>query len=549
MRALRLALCALALSACDRQEPTIDRGELGVRWARTERCLIGETPLAEGEKASERMAASELTLLARGEEPSWPASCTKLIEDTLALLDAPGGEAHAELRSALRLLGGTQPDMFLSGGDDKYVDQLFAAAKKAELIGKAGDADEGPVAPEPAAAAKQGDLTAFGKTGGLVERVELAPQSGSARFALGDGAGGLYCALDGKPPFSRARCDAVTGERSALFRPLSTEGTDARFYWDFRPKPAVYEVGGESHELPSSASAFVFEEGVIADVVDERPRPLLVRRLTSGRIDRAPLRPPPGARLLGFRGGALLWRGPKRGHGVSPLIAQNVRGGRIALTGEREIGEVPPTVEHLVACRHGDRLTMAIIAGAASEGDTIPVAIATRIGEQWNKPITTSAPIGPRYRDNEAWWRDLTCGPTGAVLTFLREDDRIGQLRCDDDKCESVLGEKVPSVGRVTSQRVTALGDKVLLVRSVSHMAPMTGITDFVTMHLAPLAELASAAPRVMLGDDKHGGLPGIAKAVGLVGGGEAAVALIRSNDAIHGLRVDQTGSLGPLSP
>jgi hypothetical protein len=243
----------------------------------------------------------------------------------------------------------------------------------------------------------------------------------------------------------------------------------------------------------------------------------------------------------------LLWRGPKRGHGVSPLIAQNVRGGRVALSGEREIGEVPPTVEHLVACRHGERLTVAIIAGKASEGDSIPVAIATRIGEQWNKPITTSAPIGPRYRDNEAWWRELTCGPTGAVLTFLREDDRIGQLRCDDEKCESALGDKVPSVGRVSSQRVSALGDQVLLVRSVSHMAPMTGIADLVIMHLAPLAEIAKAPPRVMLGDDKHGGLPGIAKAIGLVGGGEAAVALIRSDDAIHGLRVAADGAFAPL--
>lgn len=103
-------------------------------------------------------------------------------------------------------------------------------------------------------------------------------------------------------------------------------------------------------------------------------------------------------------------------------------------------------------------------------------------------------------------------------------------------------------MGRVSSQRVTALGDEVLLVRAVSHMAPMTGITNLVTMHLAPLAAISKAPPRVMFGDHKHGGLPGIARAVGLVGGGEADVALIRSNDSIHGLRIDNTGKLGPLA-
>src|SRR5690606_3923637 len=145
----------------------------------------------------------------------------------------------------------------------------------------------------------------------------------------------------------------------------------------------------------------------------------------------------------------------------------------------------------------------------------------------------------------ESWWRELTCRADGASLTFLREDGRIGQLRCSEESCESARSEPVAAHGEVASRRVTALSDRVRLLQAVTTMAPLPGRTEQVLM---PPADIATAPTLVLIGDEEHDGVAGVGAAVGLVGGGEAAVALVRSRDAVYGLHVDAAGKLSKLA-
>ena len=579
---LALVLCvALGTGACDdgseaaRTDETVV-AEAAEKWATLRACLVGP-PLFEGEKAKERMLRIELSLVAQGLKTEWPASCAPLgteLGEKLAALktDASVGK-YQQLAKLAKELGDTRPTMMLAT-ESPVVDRLFEEAIAVGMLktsapttpsasATASVPDPGPSdagtpekgqAPPPSDPLPVDKLAALGESKGFIERVEAAPGA-TVRFMLGDtDAGAFYCAAgSGEAPLDHARCWPIAGEVNVAATPLSAESADAHYFYNIAPKPMVQQVGGESYDVPVGKTAFVFDNGTIGDVVPGRPKPELVRRLARGKVEKAPLTPPGGGTMLAFRGGALAWRGPVRGaSGRRPFVTQNVQDGRIGLSGRVEVGELPKKAANVVSCRSGDHLHLLVVDQDPSGKDMVEtkrnVAVATRTGNKWRKPVLAAVEVGAGALD---WWdtgvRSFTCEEDVATFTWMHVDRRVGQLRCQGDECKSMVSEPLPEAGTNEKIRVSNLGDRVLVVRTIRGMGPVSGLTELVAMRLAPAAELASAPDRVLLGDDKHGGLADLHKSLGLISVGSAAVVLVHSGPKVYGLRLDGEGKATPL--
>lgn len=580
---LALVLCAvLGASACDdgSAAAAADQKVLEAaaeKWAALRSCLVGP-PLAEGEQAKSRMLQSELTLVAQGLQTPWPSSCAPLgtaLGETLETLKSDASVSqYAQLAKVAKELGDTRPTMMLAT-ESPVVGRLFEAAAAAGML-------KSPAAPAPAAAsataatsapspsAEPADagavgesqpppasrplptdqLAALGESKGFIERVEAAP-SETVRFVLGDtDAGAFYCALgSSEAPLDHARCWSVTGEVNVAATPLSAESADAHYVFNIAPEPVVQQIGGESYDLPVGKTAFVFDNGTIGDVVPSRPKPELVRRLAQGKVEKAPLTPPGGGTMLAFRGGALTWRGPVRGaSGRRPFVTQKVQDGRIGLSGRVEVGELPRNAANVASCRSGEHLHLFVADADPAGKDMVEskrnVAVATRTGDKWSKPVASTVDVGVGALD---WWdtgvRSFTCQGDVATFTWMRADRRVGQLRCQGEVCEVAMSEPLAEAGTNEKIRVSNLGDRTLVIRTLRGMGPISGLTELVAMRLAPIGELARAKDRVLLGDDKHGGLPDLHKSLGLISVGAAAVVLVHSGPNIYGLRLDGDGN------
>jgi hypothetical protein len=555
----------------------------GAEWSALSGCVVGPE-LAEGELASVRMRASELTLVAQGTSSDWPKSCNQLA-DTLAttlgtLASKPAVERHKELLALARDFADTSPAMMVAT-DTPLVDRLFAAAAAAGLsasakepsagadassaasAGAAKDAGSGDAgaptaasegaAPNPSQPFPAEQLAALGESKGFIERVERAP-SETIRFMLGDAdAGAFYCALGSSESASldHASCTKLEGEVAVAATPLSADEPDAKYYWDAEPAPAVHQVGGEATPLAVGQNAYVFSNGTIGDIVPRRLKPQMLRLLARGKVERAPLNPPPGGQFLGHVGASVIWRGPKRGSsGKRPFVVQNLQAGRAALSGRFERGEIPTHSKHLAACASGELAHVLLVSDPPkAEDGKREVAVATRNGDKWGKPRWAEIDFGSKIPNwSERGWRSFTCQQEVATFTWIRSDRRVGQLRCGADACTPALSEPLPEGGAKEKIRVSNLSDKALVVRTMQGVGPISGLTELVAMRLAPVSELAATPERVLLGDDKHMGLPDLHKSLGLIGSGAAAVVLVHSGPKIFGLRIDGAGKVGKLA-
>jgi hypothetical protein len=552
MRPVVLLLIVAALgcnsSGCRGGQTSSDAGDPAaarVSFAKLTRCLLG-APLGEGETPAQRMRRIELDLVhapaATG--PAWPQRCATYVSELVEHAKAPKLSA---LRQRLELVV-SSPSMYLSDdGGAALVDRLFEEAAKAGVTGHEGEVDV-PVAPAPATIPGAADMVELGKSPGAVERVELAP-SATVRFMLGGAEKeALYCALDSKAaPLDQARCNAVGRRVANGSVPLSSTKDEALYYWDDDP-PSAWSLEGLQTQASFTESAYVYADGTVGDGVRARPRPNLVRvHPAKGKVQVAPITPPPGSRLLGFRAGVMVWKGPMRGTGKCPVVVQHTQPGPVPLAAETEPGEIPPDADEIEACRSGDVLALALLGKSAKvkhEGEPAhSVAMLFRTGKTWKKAVLGAAPFG-----KDVLTRTLTCSGDDATLTWLRADDRIGVVRCTPEGCETKLSEPIRAIGKTLGRRAVSLGDNVLYVRVARTEGPVTGVTDTVVMRLAPLADVAGAPERVVAPDQDHEGLPNIDQGLGLVAGDGAAVVLVHSGERVLGVRVDASGKVGGLA-
>ena len=541
-----------------------DKGALSkaqTGWEAVSSCLIGP-PLAEGDKASDRLRSIDLALVAvgKGADGDWTKVCQKPVGELAAHLSTfgqdPSVAKYRALRRWLEELNSTRSSMYVAS-KDPIIDRVWHAARQAGFDPIAEDAKlPDPKAPPSTTPVGKDTLSKLGQTKGYTERTELAP-NGGVRFILGDKVGGAFhCHIQSQKAALDSAVCAPLVDVSIAATPLSAASNKAAFYWDSQPKPQAFGLDGQPVDnTPVGASAFVFDNGTIADVLKQGRKAELIRRLPKGKLQRAPVRPPPGGQFLGFLGGALAWRGPIRGaSGNRPATVESIGGGRIALRGAIEIGEIPRDAKHPMACRSKSKLYLALIGDdphkRAREPDKRNVAILARGPKRWSKPTRImKVPFGkPAQSWSERTWRSFTCTDEGVSLTWLRDDRRIGQILCKADACTPSVSEPVAAVAKNEKLRMAGIGDKVIVVRTVRSVAPLSGLTDVVSMRLAPVADIAGASDTVLVGDDKYGGLPNLNKAIGLVASADAAVVLVHSDDGVYGLRVDASGKIGKLS-
>jgi hypothetical protein len=556
-------LSLLSLPACGDDGPkgpskdqiTIAQGH----WLGLSNCLLGGR-LPEGTNASAALRAIDLTLVLQGtgKDGVWTKACGKVADGLVAQLrtfkEDASVEKYGPLISALEELKDTTPEM-LAATSEPVIDRVWKEAGDVGLdpIPDGVNAVDGPTAPTPSRPMDIEDLTKLGVSKGFIERRDRAP-GGSVRFVLGSkDTGAFHCHLgSGNKPLDHARCTALSADVGVAATPLSAQKESDEYYWDSDPKPSAWSVGGETLKIPIGPSGFVYQDGTIVDAVPSRRGAELVRKLTKGKLQRAPVKAPPGATFIGFRGGAMLWRGPLRGaSGRRPVMVQDVSSGRAGLGGSLDVGEIPRDAKHPLACRIGDDLHIVLIGEDPKPGkekEERGIAWLVRHKRRWKKPVRLDVKFGQPVKPfKETWWRSISCDEKGVTMTWLRDDRRVGQLRCADRKCAAAVSDPIAPLSKSEKLRAVSVADKILLVRTVRAVAPCSGLTDLVAMRLAPVGEIATAKDRVLVGDEKYGGVPNLHKSIGLLASGDAAVALIHSGENVYGLRIDADGAVSKL--
>jgi hypothetical protein len=532
--------------------------EIELSWRTFSRCLVGE-PLAKGEVPSMRMRFSELTLMLSGSDQAkseWPKNCGDLAGECAGKLadeKLDAGKEADTLRSKLVLLRGATPAVYFTGDAKRpFVDEIWAAAKDAGLEPQPKDAEplpaDGPVAPAATAPLARDKLVELGTSGGHMLRYDLVPGKTVLFMVGGDGDKPLFCQIKSqKQALDHAECHALGRDPSIVATPLSRDGDGVPWYSDRDPKRAAWNAAGDTVNLPFDPSAYVFADGTIADINKMR----LIRK-SARRKERVALRAPPGGTLIGYRAGLILWRAAARGKpNIRPLLVQKVQTGVQPLGTFHLAGNIPREVKHVEACRTDKGIALALVgpdpkkaAGASAERTA---AMTFSKGNRWHNAV-----VGKMAGATKAWsqttWRAFNCRDEEATLTWLRADERVGQLRCTPKGCESKLSEPISSAGRKGKPRIVDLGGKVLYVSVVAGKAPLAGLTETVVMRFAPVDQLAAAPLQGLVGVEGHAGLPNLRSSVGLMANYGAAIALVQSGDRFFGARIEATGKVSKLT-
>jgi len=542
-----------AMTACGQEKQPVSTEpppEVVKRWAAFAACVLGTTPLQDGETPSARMRASELTTLTKGANSAWPKDCILLADKTVeALRQASTVPPLEALRRKMQLLSGTQADMFLSVDDGILVDSIWELAREADLapVPTDGPPEDTPTAPAPAKPPPASARILLGKTKALGHRSESSPDLATRRLVWGGGdTSALACRFtSGKAPFDTVTCEMLEG-RSAAFVPLSGADASASHYFDPKPEPMVLgSTMAEPVGFDGSAETFVFSDGSLGEVQKSGARAQMLRRRADGKLDKAPLRGPAGGIFLDFAGTAVTWIGPLRGTGNRPLSMQSMGLGRAVMTADREIGEVPPGVRRVHTCRRGDDVSVAILGEDIDDAGTTEVAMVHRKEGKWSRPVSGRAAIG---KSSDLPPPRMYCHPDeSASLLWRTADARVGMVRCGET-CTATSSEPITPVGKVSYPTVALMGDEAVLVRITRALSPMTGVTDSVLIRRGKVAELAQAPDLVLVGDEDHGGLEELARGLGIIATDGAAVVLIRSRDEIYGIRITPEGPPGGLT-
>jgi hypothetical protein len=222
------------------------------------------------------------------------------------------------------------------------------------------------------------------------------------------------------------------------------------------------------------------------------------------------------------------------------------------LGGFSQAGTISSKLKHVEACRTEDGGTVLALVGddpkeSAGASAERPAAMAFSKEKRWHKSVAGTMAGATKAWSQPAWW-SFSCRQDEGTLTWLRADDRVGQLRCTPKGCEAKQSEPISTKGRKGEPRITDLGGKVLYVSVVGGKAPLAGLTETVVMRFAPVDQLAKVAPTVFVGDEDHAGLANLASSVGLLANYGAAIVLVRSGDKVFAARVEPSGEVTKLA-
>jgi hypothetical protein len=400
-------------------------------------------------------------------------------------------------------------------------------------------------------------LKPLGASGSGQPSYELAPGN-TVRVLYGEEGkwSHVYVIRSTKEPFDQVDVIGIDRPHLGPARPLSTEQDDqARLlYWEQKPQPRIWWSDGAAVRGALGEAAFVYADSSMAGVEAGR----LVRVQASGSSVSLPLAAPPGARLLGFRAGALVWLGPRNKEGKAVASVQFVPAGRGPVSPPQELGPVPADVTELLACRSRGVLSLVMHSTSPLPEEIVYLPDVKQLPDSrtsfaaifhdaqgWHGPAVAEHRVEQgrwvRSRGFPAdGWLDyepkLSCRGLEATLTWPRRDNRIAQLRCNPAGCESAASGYMGLIGSLGALRLGDLDGKALAVWAVSDPSRLGSLAT-TQLKLAPLGEIAQGPWRVIL-DDATNDLEVVA--------GDGAAVILSGG---RGIRVSAEGKITALVP
>lgn len=538
-----------------------------VAWPKLSRCLLGEAP--KGTRASDRMRRVELAILGGApSEAPWPARCRPAVIATIDALERlEESEAIATYQPLRHLLalerdasGGDEPShtyLATVGSEAPPIDRMVEMAGGLGLTGSATASD----LPDPPGTVATVELPehALGTTSGHWQRVDATPGA-EARFTYGDGDNkALACRLGVNG--TTLACSPKDQAWTTLARPLSAESEGGELWiWDSEPSAGLMRPrDGDRASGPFGHDAFVRSDGSITGMTlarDTEEVTFARYDVGTGAVETRKVTPPEGATWLGQRADVAAWLGKPDPDGEPsrrPLLVQT-----IAASGDigdpRAVGFVPDRSTTLLACQRGDWLALGLLSELPEFGDPTDaktsISVTFRGAKEWTEPVTLEVALQRKRNSLDDKWRlRQSCREGGMDITWLREDGALGRVRCTPKGCNESTSEPLQTAGTVDHLDFGALDDEVVVVTTRHDTSPLTATVRGVFFRMAPLAEIATAPDRVVIGDELHGGAAKLNERLGLITAGDHALILVSGNEQLYAFGIGSDGKVTGLSP
>jgi hypothetical protein len=508
----------------------VTRSAAAGAWRLYGACLTGE-PLAAGQHADEKLRAIDLGLVSLTDEQrgDWPARCT---HHASALTEQLSAVSRRDPRwaEAARLARLAAAPVDPSRVDPSLVDGLSDALAALPLPSADTTSEKVP-APPPAARATLGrDGLVPLVTAGPASLAFVDPPSGAAPTLAWSGSPARVCRFDS--PLTTVRCiDAAAVPKGAETIPVPADDGVATIalrvlFTQDAPAGILRVDDGARVSDDWNAPAFVRADGDVWTLAPGRGGSLL--RRGSEELSIA-IPGAPSASVIAAD--AVVWTdapGRLRARDLAPDGAL----GPIV-----DIGSLPPGEHVLTACRGTDhgRSTLAVRVATGQHAKT-----AFRVDGAWSTPVES-----PRAE------RPASASCAGARLALVWfEHDVVRRIACTAGGCtrdEASLG--APWDLAEVDRAAVDLSGRVLIVRHASRSSAIGAPpVEALVARFAPVAELASAAERVLVADSGHGGVD--PASVQALARGDAALVVVGARDGkAWGMRFAADSDAGPIGP
>ncbi len=514
----RAALALLALGCSDssdagasaRARPT---NELDVAWSAFATCLIGE-PLEDGERASDRLSAVDLTLVVSTmrnhprKSDDWPQQCGPLLTKVTAA--APEIEAHALRDAARRFVTLGLSNMLaksVRGSKSNPIDELFAAAASAGVRHESTQSGTSPPGPTKAPA----NLEPFwdGSYTRLVRA--LIPDE---RFTLLGGAGTTSCRPSAP---DKVTCRELEGRWGDRVTPIARSASATRDLFVDRTYGEVRGVFDAKREViaapPFGVTTFLSDDGALTDVVRDADGFELIRfdGSSSSKATRSPITASKEARGATLLGDVVVsWHPSKKKDAIAVLASSDALSTPTPpmMLGEIEGAGVDVRRRRTTTCDALFFLSQPSDFGG-SRTRSFSVSLRTPSGA-WSPLVTHTVDVGHAATEFESdQGNALECGPGFASLRLVANGSRM--VHCDLTGCREQRHEHPYSSNDRLALR---LGDEWLVVSSWAGATSLHRVASVVQYQFGD-------APDVLL-------------AVGAAYGGGKAVAFDRPSGFVH---------------
>ena len=158
------------------------------------------------------------------------------------------------------------------------------------------------------------------------------------------------------------------------------------------------------------------------------------------------------------------------------------------------------------------------------------VSVAFRGAKEWTAPVTLEVALERKRNSLDDKWRlRQSCREGGMDITWLRDDGALGQVRCMPKGCGESTSKPLEMAGTLDHLDFGAVDGGVLVATTRRDASPLTATVRGVYLRVAPIAEIATAPDRVVIGDELHGGVAKVHERLGLITAGDRALLLVLS--------------------